>query len=169
MENMSIQELLNIMEQLNEAHMQLMELADRKRHVLIKNQVDELNQIVNQESKVARLITDLDQKRVESIGDYLIKRGFRPDPRVTVSDLIKMMFKAEEKQALQAAQKRLLDTLVKLKERNTLNQQLIEQSLAFINYSYDILLGPPEDEVVYRNPAHQQGAVKRTGLFDTRA
>ncbi|WP_438447388.1 flagellar protein FlgN [Gorillibacterium sp. sgz5001074] len=166
---MAIQELLEIMEQLDDAHKQLLELAERKRRVLIQNEVDELNRIVNQEGKLSRQIAEWESKRLEAIGNYLIKRGFRPDPRVTVTDLIKMMFKAEEKQALQQAQKSLLDTLLRLKDMHALNQQLIEQSLAYINHSYDVLLGPPEDEVVYHNPSQQQGAQKRPGMFDTRA
>lgn len=169
MGNMPIQELLTIMDQLNESHLQLLELANRKRHVLINNEVEELNRIVLQENKLVRIIGELDTKRSDVVGQYLLKRSFRPDPRITISDLITIIFKAEERQALQAAQKKLFVTLSKLKDMNALNQQLIEQSLAFINYSYDLLFGPPEEEVVYQNPAHQVGALKRNGLFDKRA
>lgn len=166
---MSIQGLLDTMEQLHGLHTQLLETAEQKRHVLVGNQVGELNKLVNHEAKIIRQIADLDRVRVEAINEYLIKRGFRPDPRVTITDLVKMIYKAEEKQQLLTAQKKLVDVLTELKRMNVLNQQLIEQSLAFINYSYDLLLGPPEEDVIYQKPTQMPGALKRNGLFDTRA
>jgi flagellar biosynthesis/type III secretory pathway chaperone len=156
------------MKRLNDVHMQLLELADHKRHALVHNLVEELNKIVNQESKLVRQAAELEAKRVSEVDAYLMKRGFRPDTRVTVTDLIKIMIRADEKRALQEAQGNLLKTLSQLKEKNELNQQLIKHSLAFINYSYDLLLGPPEEEMIYQRP-ESHGVPKRSGLFDTRA
>ncbi|MNP70174.1 FlgN protein [compost metagenome] len=77
--------------------------------------------------------------------------------------------KAGEKQALIQAQTQLLEVLEKLREANKLNQELAKQSLAFIDYSLNLLVGA-EDEAVYHNP-HQQtpGYGKRSGFFDSRA
>lgn len=166
---MSVQAVIETMDRLNEIHLTLLELADEKRHALIHNQVDQLNQIVHQENKLLRRITELDRQRVEAIGHALIQRGYNPNPNITVSDLIRLIFKAEDKKALQESQKALLSTIEKLREKNALNQQLIEQSLAFIEYSLDLMIGPPEDEAVYYNPAQQGRGAKRVGVFDTRA
>jgi flagellar biosynthesis/type III secretory pathway chaperone len=85
-----------------------------------------------------------------------------------VGDLIKLV-KAEDEKALADKQKQLLETIEKLRELNQLNQKLIEQSLAFIEYSMDLVLGPSEDNATYQNPVHQQQGVKRRGMFDSRA
>jgi flagellar biosynthesis/type III secretory pathway chaperone len=158
------------MAELNEVHQVLLDLAGRKKQVLIHNQVDQLNGIVNQENKLLRRITALDQQRVEAIGAVLMQRGYRPDPRITVSDLIRLIFRAEDKQALKESQEMLLATLDQLREQNALNQQLIESSLAYINYSMDLMTGPPDDDTIYHHPIQSsQGMANRIRTFDTRA
>ncbi|TXK80953.1 flagellar protein FlgN [Paenibacillus sp. N3.4] len=164
---MSIQPLLETMNILQEAHEALLELAKDKTPVLVSNNIDQLNIIVNRENKWVRAIADANQERIQIIGSYLISRGYNPNPKITVSDLIKVIFKAEEKQALIEAQHKLLDTIETLKKTNTINQQLIEQSLAFIDYSLDLVIGAPDDDMVYRNP-NQTKSGNRLGLFDRR-
>lgn len=164
---MSIQPLLETMDKLQEAHEALLELAKGKTEVLVSNDIDQLNMIVNRENKWVRAITEANQQRIQIIGSYLISRGYNPNPKITVSDLIKVIFKAEEKQALMEAQQKLLVTIEELKESNVINQQLIEQSLAFVNYSLDLVIGAPEDDMVYRNP-NQVKSGNRLGMFDRR-
>lgn len=165
---MSIQPLITILEQLLEAHESLLELSSEKTQELVSNNVNQLNLIVNKESKLIRHISELDKMRFHEIGKYLISRGYNPNPQVTVSDLIRLIFKAEEKQALLHAHKQLMVVLEKLKEINISNQQLIQQSLSFIDYSIDLVMGPSEEDVVYRNPTLQKSD-KRMGMFDRRA
>ncbi|MNV89067.1 FlgN protein [compost metagenome] len=81
---------------------------------------------------------------------------------------MKVIFKAEEKIALAESQKNLIEAISKLKERNSLNQKLVEQSLAFIDYSLDLVIGAPEDDMMYQNPQRQKNN-NRLGIFDTRA
>jgi flagellar biosynthesis/type III secretory pathway chaperone len=164
----SIQAMLQTIYKLQEAHDALLDLANEKTRVLVRGEVDQLNQIVNKENKWIRAISEADQQRAQAVSEYLLARGYHPNPRISVSDLIKIIFKAEEKQALADAQKSLLTTIEKLRERNTLNQQMIQQSLAFVDYTLDLVLGPPDDEAVYQNPMQQRNG-NRPGVFDTKA
>jgi len=166
---MSIESLLKTMSRLQETHEALLGLAQEKTQVLVRNDVDHLNMIVNKESKWIRVIAEANQERIQFIGSYLLSRGYHPNPKITVADLIKIVFKAEDKQALSEAQRQLLATISKLKELNDVNQQLVEQSLSFINYTVDLVLGAPEDDIVYQHPSQQNYGVKRPGLFDTKA
>jgi flagellar biosynthesis/type III secretory pathway chaperone len=166
---MSIQTLIDCMNELNEVHQVLLELAGRKRQVLIHNQVDLLNQIVNQENKLLRRITALDQQRVEAIGTVLMQRGYRPDPQITVSDLIRLIFRAEDKQALMDSHKRLLATLDQLREQNALNQQLIESSLAYINFSIELTMGTTEQENTYQHPMKSMYPNTGNSMFNSKA
>nr|WP_275901704.1 flagellar protein FlgN [Paenibacillus sp. SYP-B3998] len=152
-----------------EAHEALLGLARDKTQVLVSNDINQLNMIVNRENKWIRIIAETDQQRLQLISAYLISRGYNPNPKITVSDLVKVIFKAEEKQALAQAQQKLLATIKELKASNNINQQLIEQSLSFINYSIDLVLGAPEDDVLYQHPHQQAYGTKRLGVFDTKA
>jgi flagellar biosynthesis/type III secretory pathway chaperone len=157
------------MEKLVELHRELLALAKEKTPVLVHNQIDQLNAIIHKENRLIRQVADLDRQRVQTIGEYLISRGYTPDPRVTISDLIKIIFKAEDKKALMNAQKKLLDSITELRKLNEVNQKLIEQSLAFINYSLDLLVDDPDQYAFYRNPVQPTYSSARNGLFDTRA
>jgi flagellar biosynthesis/type III secretory pathway chaperone len=163
------QALLQTMTALNEIHSTLLELAEQKKQVLIHNQVEQLTQIVSAESRLLKRIGELDEERIRVIGEFMMDKGYKPNPKVTVSDLTKIIFNPEEKKQLLDQQRNLMGTIRKLREINQLNQQLIEHSLHFIDYSLDLLVGPPEDEAVYQNPQLQQRGMKRQGLFDTKA
>lgn len=165
---MSVKDLIQTMDQLNQIHESLLELSKSKTSILVQNQVDQLNQIVNKENSLMKQITKLDHQRIDIISQFLLLKGYKPNAKITVDDLTKLVFKAEEKMALKSAQEKLLGTIEQLKQLNQVNQKLIEQSLAYIEYSMDLVLGPPEDEVVYHKPTHQQNS-KRNGIFDSRA
>lgn len=166
---MSIESLKQTMDQLNAIHLTLLELAEQKTGILVINKVDKLNQIVNKETSLMKRITELDLQRIEDISGFLIEKGYKPNPRITVGDLVKLVVKMEEKKLLTDSQRQLLTTIDKLRKVNSLNQKLIEQSLAFIEYSMDIVLGPSDEDIIYRNPSHQKQGIKRSGMFDSRA
>ncbi|CAG7655463.1 flagellar protein FlgN [Paenibacillus allorhizosphaerae] len=166
---MSFLALTQLMTALNDIHANLLELAQQKKQILIKNQVDQLLEILKKENRLIKQVTDLEQQRVGVIGDFMIEKGYKPNPRVTISDLTKIIFNIEEKKSLIDSQKQLLSTIRRLREVNAVNQQLIEQSLAFIDYSLDLIVGPPEDEVTYHKSKSQGYGTKWQGLFDTRA
>lgn len=166
---MAIQEIVEIMQDMTGLHQQLLELAAQKKDAIIHNQVDQLNGLVNKESRIGKRISELEEQRTFETDRYLVGKGYRPNPAITVSDLTRIIVKAGEKQALIEAQAQLLEVLEDLKEANKLNQELVKQSLAYIDYSLNLLIGA-EDEAVYHNP-HQQphGLSKRSGFFDSRA
>ncbi|SFL89025.1 FlgN protein [Paenibacillus sp. 1_12] len=165
---MAFEALVQTMQELNDIHDILFELAEQKKQVLVRNDVPQLMQLVSKETKLVKQVGELDQRRIDTIGQFLIEKGYKPNPKVTVSDLTKIIFNPAEKKMLLDLQKQLIDTIRNLRESNRLNQQLIEHSLAFIDYSLDLIAGPPEDGVFYQNPQQQQ-APKRVGMFDTRA
>ncbi|WP_141335954.1 MULTISPECIES: flagellar protein FlgN [unclassified Paenibacillus] len=166
---MAFQALIQIMNTLNDQHAILLDLAERKKQVLIRNQVDQLTVILTKETKLIKQISEADQQRIDAIQQFLLEKGYKPNSRVTVSDLTKIIFNVEDKKLLLETQKDLLATIRKLREINRINQDLIEHSLAFINYSLDLIIGPPDDGAVYHHPQQQSLGPKRPGLFDTRA
>jgi flagellar biosynthesis/type III secretory pathway chaperone len=166
---MSIQPLTETLEKLIELHQVLLKLAQEKTPVIVKDEVERLSAIMSQENKLLKQVADLDRQRVERTSEYLQARGYAPNPNVTISDLIRMIFKVEDKKMMQVLQQRLLESISELRKANDLNQKLIEQSLQFINYSIDLLTGAPDQDATYRNPQQQGYGTARAGLFDTRA
>lgn len=166
---MTIQVILEVIQNLIHLHLELLRLGQEKTHCLVHNEVDQLNALVNKEVKLTRKITELDMRRTQAIGEYLLSRGYNPNPNVTISDMVKIIFKAVEKQALIDTRDELLSLIAKIQDVNAHNKQLIEQSLAYIDYSLDLYLWNPSEDFMYKNPAQARNSLKRNGLFDTRA
>jgi flagellar biosynthesis/type III secretory pathway chaperone len=164
----SIEQVVNSLVKLNDAHLILLETAEDKKRSILENDMDALNRIVAKENKMMKNIIELERLRTAAVDEFLKQRGFAATQSMTISTLIRMVVKAEEKQALSNAQSTLSDTLQKLKQLNAINQQLIKQSLEFIEYSIDLLSGSSEQEITYSNqPQHSKGY--GPGLFDTKA
>jgi len=167
---MSVQRLVAALEKLKDIHEELIALADRKREALVRNAVDDVSAIVSKENKLVRAIDEQLREQTEATNGFFRAKGFQPTRAITVTELSRMVTDPKEKGALLAARDRLSETVAALKKKNELNQQLIEQSLAFINYSIDLVIGP-DDEPTYRNPAYQKDnpGQQRAGFFDSRA
>jgi flagellar biosynthesis/type III secretory pathway chaperone len=166
---MPIQALVQALQEQRSIQNELLEIAQQKKGAIVRNDLELLNRLVNREAKLIRNSGEAEHKRQHEMSRYIVGKGYRPDASITMSDMVKIVFNAEEKTALQNLQAELLDLTGRLKEANDLNQQLIEQSLQFINFTLDILTGSPEDDAVYHHPDQQYTAHKRAGLFDTKA
>jgi flagellar biosynthesis/type III secretory pathway chaperone len=167
--SLPVQRLIAALEQLTIIHEELVDLAERKRQALVRNVVDEVSALVNRETKLMRAMEEQLREQSEATSGFFRAKGFQPTRAITVTELARMVTDPSEKEALLSARDRLSAVIASLKKKNDLNQQLIEQSLAIINYSIDLVVGP-DDEPTYKNPmATSQGAAKRAGYFDSRA
>lgn len=166
---MSVKEVIRSLEALNEIHETLLKLGEQKRQVLINNKVNELTQITNQESKLMKQVAGQEQQWLDYTTKFLEEKGYKPNPDMTMTELVKLVFNAEEKQSLLDTQSKLLRTIQKLKEMNALNQQMIEQSLSYIDYTLDLMTGDPDQDMFYKNPSQQAKKSKGKGFFDTKA
>lgn len=165
---MAIKQLVHVLNKLDEIHALLLESGEQKKQALIRNDVASLNQLVHNENKLIKQVSQLEQQRAVVTNDFLLSKGYKPSDRITVAEIAKLIFNAEEKGALLEAQGRLVDTLHQLKQLNEANQELVKQSLAFIEFSIDVMSGSEEDWS-YRHPDQTASKIQRSGLFDTRA
>ncbi|WP_199616762.1 flagellar protein FlgN [Paenibacillus alkalitolerans] len=166
---MPVQQLIGILGRLAEAHEALLDLAEQKKAALIHNEVDKVSATVNKETKIMRSVDDLLKEQADSTNAFFRSRGLQPARAISVTELSRLVFEPDAKEALLSARDRLTSNIERLAAANQLNQQLIQQSLAFVNYSIDLVLGPDE-EPVYRNPASNNSSpTKRAGYFDSKA
>ncbi|WP_274362504.1 flagellar protein FlgN [Paenibacillus thermotolerans] len=167
---MPVQQLIGVLERLTEAHESLLGLAEQKKEALIANKVDEVSAIVNKETKLAKAVDELLKEQADATNLFFKSKGLQPTRAINVTELSRLIHDSQLKGALLSERDRLVAVIERLKAVNRLNQELLEQSIAFVNFSVDLVMGPPVDEPVYQRPAHQQGNIKpRPGLFDRKA
>jgi flagellar biosynthesis/type III secretory pathway chaperone len=162
--------VIEILEQLIAEHERMLDLAKHKKDVLIKGAINDLARILQFESRCINTIQSLELEREKHVSLYLMRRGVRKET-CYLSDLIEMAGDGEVKNVLSGCQKRLGEIIKELQNMNELNQQLIEQSLAFVNFTLEEMTAPPE-ELVYQNTKIKRAnpyTKQSGGFFDSKA
>ncbi|MBO0992241.1 flagellar protein FlgN [Bacillus sp. SD088] len=160
---MSSQTLIESMENLLALHRQLLTLTIEKTEVLQKNDIEALSQMLREEQKILTAIQVADQKREKA--SLLITN----QKETTVSEILKELDDADQEK-LSELQSTLIDVLGELQNVNSLNQQLLQYSLQFLNMNLDMLA--PEQEVP--NYTKEQGKANpysesNRSMFDSQA
>lgn len=149
-------------------HKNLNVLAKDKTEVVKKNQIDALRMIIKEEKKQLQAISKLEATLVKETASFLQNNGISTD-ELTITKVIEVATEVDKEQ-LQTAKFELENEVMELSKQNRMNQELLEQSLQFINVSLD-LLQPEIDSFNYdRNEAGQQEHQTQTrSLFDSKA
>lgn len=169
---MSAMMIIAHMKDLLSLHRTLLEWSDSKKQSIIDNQVNDLAQWVNKEMRMMKKIAETQERWREAVSEFLASKGMKPDHSTTITDIAGFLEHEADRTELTGLQQQLLEAIQELKTRNALNQQLIEQSLAYINYSIDLYTGGFAQEATYRNPAQNKPSPaggKHKVRFDTRA
>jgi vacuolar-type H+-ATPase subunit I/STV1 len=163
---MSVQQVIEQIQQMNMLHLELLQLGKTKRTVLIQNEVDKLAEIVQQESQLVRSISEVEKGWRDAAKAVFAEKGLMPESEPTVSDLLPLIDNEKDQHELEQARNELMATMEELKQVHTLNQQLIEQSLAMIEYTIELIAGAPE-EITYQHPNDHRSPERRS-VFDRR-
>lgn len=162
---MSIDQIVAIMDRLNMMHRSLLKLAYDKTEVLKTSNIEGLDETMKNEQAHIAAISQLEEQRQKAVVQFFEERQINYK-EANVSELM-LYATAEEKLLLDAKRKEILLTVETLKDQNDLNQQLLFQSLQFVNLTLD-LLRPQPDQINYGATAGSRKALKQ-GQFDSQA
>ncbi|EXX88242.1 hypothetical protein BG53_00940 [Paenibacillus darwinianus] len=165
---MALTGILETLEEQTKVYEQLLHSAKDKTPVLVNNDIDSLNTIIQKEKKLLLRADELEKTRLAHTYRYFHEIGYKSRLH-NLTELIRSVYHPEDKQRLIEKQQQMSGMLKELQHINDLNQQLIAQSLAFINYSIDLVVEDPAEDVTYQHPHNKLGGSGRTGIFDTRA
>lgn len=157
----NITSLYDILENLTNLHRALYTLAAEKKNALIEGDMNALTRITQQEQKIVKAIDAAEASRIELVKEIYAERNL-PFIEGTLAELIKSLTGVEEKAKLTSYREELIRIVSELRSANELNQQLLDQSLSFVNMSLDLLTDSPEDDFIYRKPTGSQQNSHRT-------
>jgi hypothetical protein len=162
---MSARNIIGSLEKLIKLHKSFNQLAIRKTAILKANDTEAITALLISEQKHIKAISQTDKERERAVEEFLGANGTVGQPASihTVTELIG----PEETEVLEMLKAELIDEVAKLKERNGLNQQLIYQSLQFINVSLDILR--PQNQNLNYGDSVRKTAKIGMGMFDSKA
>ena len=166
-----IDELVNVMSQENDIYRELIPIAEEKTRVIIKNDLDALQKITEQEQLTIEKITALEKKREEvviNIGTVLSR-----DPKeLNMKALIKIMGKQpKEQKELSRIHDELDVNLRRLVTINDRNKELINQSLEMIEFNMNLIqitrMAPGVNNYT-RSAGESSIRQAGTGMFDAK-
>jgi flagellar biosynthesis/type III secretory pathway chaperone len=147
------------MEKLLKLHKSLYELAQKKTDIVKNNDIDALNQLLKDEQAHLAAINNLEKDRQKNAA-ALVPWTEKP----TIEDCLNVV-DGVSIEALNRLRTELLDVISQIQQRNDLNQQMIYQSLQFVNLSLS-LVAPQPEEINY---GPQAGQTNQPGLMNLKA
>ncbi|RKD24241.1 hypothetical protein BEP19_07500 [Ammoniphilus oxalaticus] len=164
-----IQDVVGVMEELNYVHQKLIDMEQLKTEALIQNNTSELVEYIHQQTKLARNVDTLEQKRQQFVEKWLAANNLVYQ-HLSLVDLIKMIPHHEAKQELSRLGEQLQTRMDELRNLNQSNQQLIEQSLSYINFTLRLAMNDPNDHLTYgRSKQPERTGSAQRGFFDSKA
>jgi flagellar biosynthesis/type III secretory pathway chaperone len=130
----SLKHIIQTLETMIESHTRILDLAKEKRTVLVDGQISELKTLVYRESMCADEIQKLEQQRKRFVQEYMGQKGITSHS-FTLEELINSQDNASTKSTLTSIAKKLRTLVEDITHINESNQQLIQTSLSYVQYS----------------------------------
>lgn len=164
---MSAQAIIQTLNELIFHYKHINEMAKEKTNIVKNNKIEALQKIIKEENKLIRTIRKLEGALMKETRSFLLEKGVSTE-EPTISKMIEVA-EDYEKEALLERKNVLENELKELKRQNDLNQQLLEQSLQFVEMSLD-LLNPDIDAYNYdpSNIAEQERERLNISFFDSK-
>ena len=164
MNNIYGQELLENMHGLLRLHLLLKDAAERKKAVLIKGDINELQSMVEEEAQLLREISDEEGKRIKVV--ITITNAVKGQNTEALSfDEILPFLSESESQQLKVAKSELVQVISQLREINKVNEDLIKVSLNYVEYMINTIAETGEGIQVYTPNVQSDEKQTREGHF----
>ena len=163
---MQLENIKNCITLLTKLHEELLTISEKKTESIKSGDMDSLSKLLMQERKQLQAIEQAEEKRQAIVEDYFIHLKVTPKEK-TVSELMTYLDSEQDKEQLEAVVSKLVNIIVKLREKERLNNDLIGQSMQFVQLSLD-MLQPTAKSINYNEKNERQQSVKRS-VFDSKA
>ncbi|MFB4161672.1 flagellar protein FlgN [Geomicrobium sp. JSM 1781026] len=165
-----VNELANAFEQLEQRHLYLLELAERKTEEIKQANVKAIQEVVKFEREQVKEVRRLERDR-QQMTARVMKEFVPHEPSdVPMSEWVNKL-PDEEQSLLTQRSSTLLAAIERLKERNELNQELLSDSLAVVQSTLQMI--QPDEEAIAYAPAGSSAKGKndyqRYSAFDSKA
>ncbi|MED4586197.1 flagellar protein FlgN [Brevibacillus choshinensis] len=160
--------LYELLDNLIRLHQALYTLAVQKKEILIKGKMDELIAVTRQEQKIIKGIDAVEQTRLQLVKQISVEKNV-PLTEGSLSELIRLSTNAQEKVCLSTYRNELIRIVSELRDANELNQQLLEQSLSFVNLQLDMLMDRPEEDYIYKKPMNSKVGISSRTFINNKA
>ncbi|QHS23294.1 flagellar protein FlgN [Virgibacillus sp. MSP4-1] len=164
---MSAHEVITIMSKLKSLHESLLKLSYEKTDLLKEGKIDAFQKLLVNENKHVQAVRQLEEKRGALTEQWFSQQGLAGREH-TVSEMLEHLKDGEEKDELHAIFENMVVTVAELKQQEQLNQDLLQQSLQFVELSLD-MLQPTMKNMNYSENQKFGNPAQNRSVFDSKA
>ena len=166
-----IEELIGVLEQELEIYKELIPIAEAKTHIIVKNDLMSLQEIVGKEQLAVDRINSLEHKR-ETVMLNIKTVLNRKSNDFNLKALIELLDKQpKEQKTLSVLHDNLKSTIHRLVEANSRNKSLIQQSLEMIEFNMNFIQSTrmsPGNNTYTKSASRYDAHMRGTGMFDAK-
>ena len=166
-----IDELIDILQEEHKIYRQLIPIAEEKTRVIVKNDLDSLQSITEQEQSAISRINVLERKR-ETVMVNIKTVINRKNGELSLSTLIDLMEKQpKEQKALSVLHDNLKDAIQGMVQINNRNKTLIQHSLEMIEFNMNFIQSTrmsPGNNIYTKGASRYDAQSSGAGMFDAR-
>lgn len=162
---MSVQTIIETLTELVEIHEKLIKLSKQKTEIIKEGSIEKLQSILSKERKCVQALEKAEVSRQEQVEIWCNERELAQG-NVTITEILELLSGQAEAVSLENETIRLTNIITKLKQQEQLNQELIIQSMQFVQLSLD-MMSPTIKNLNY-GKTKTLDTVKRS-VFDSKA
>lgn len=132
-----MQELLDTLKEQNNIYQSLLDIASKKKVSIIENDINSLQSFVKEENVYVGRNQRLEKKRIELFKDIAMVLG--KNKELSLKEIIECMKGQDGEKELIEIREQMLDILPKLKSLNNQNQELIQMSIDYVDFSINMI------------------------------
>lgn len=159
-----IDNLIKALQYEYKTYSEILKLAEKKTHCLIKNDIETLVSITEEEKKAAEQTVKLNQVREQLL--LKICEELQLDYKTLNVDKLMEHVEKPHQLMLEEMRTKLNQVISKLAEQNTYNKKLIENALEAVNFNIQILSSPQPSVPIYGRTGQEVTQNTKRSMFD---
>ena len=138
--------MIEILEKEFEIYQEMLKISEEKTDIIVKDKVDELEEMTRREEEFVRQFIELEKERVQIVKNFAAEHGLG-EKIIKIPELCEYF--PEEKEELMGLRKEILAIVEKVKAKTELNEKLLKNSLEYINFSVGLATGTSASNGIY--------------------
>lgn len=166
-----IEELITVLRGEQLIYEDLLPLAKKKTKIIVKNDMDALLEVTQEEQFVIEKINILEHKREEVVSNIGMVLSKKPEELHITKIIAALEKQPDQRDQLAEVHDKLKQTIQKLVEINNHNQELLEQSLEMIEFNMNFIQSTrmsPGNSSYTKGASQLDGPMPQTGMFDAK-
>ncbi len=153
--------MIEILKKQLEIYKEILKISEDKTDIIVEDKVDQLKPMVDREEVLVGQYISLEKQRIGIVKEFAKSKGI--NKVLKIDDLCEYF--PDYASTMKDLKKEILDVAKKIKIKNNLNQELVKNSLDYINFSVGLITGTNRGTGTYGREGNQLKSEARN-FFD---